>query len=306
MATSVILISLDSSEESMGTSTYRGILFGMIPTIIPSSVPAVDSPTIPPIAPTIQYTSSFVCTNLSDSDTSKRPPLQDPYERPPSHTHHHHHHLLVKFYMHRPDYPTDQLFLSYHGSRFLLVDLTVHNLTGYLRYSSSETSSDSHSDTSSDSSSRHSSSGHPISDSPYDSPTAFFAGPSHKRRWSPTTLVPVASPKPGALSLVCADLLPPYKRIRDSDSMTNFEVSSEEGFVPYVPREIGLGFDVERTDVRVKVGRAAEEEAESSARGTIEIGVDRVTHPVVLDDTVEPVREDFPELVSTDGSLEVM
>nr|GEX30801.1 hypothetical protein [Tanacetum cinerariifolium] len=34
--------------------------------------------------------------------------------------------------------------------------------------------------------------------------------------------------------------------------------------------------------------------------------VDRVTHLVVSDDTVEPVREDIPELVSIDGSLEVM
>nr|GFD52400.1 hypothetical protein [Tanacetum cinerariifolium] len=60
------------------------------------------------------------------------------------------------------------------------------------------------------------------------------------------------------------------------------------------------------TDVRVEVGTAAEEEAESSARGTIRIGVDQVTHPVVADDTVKPVREDHFDLVSADGSLEVM
>ncbi|GKG52328.1 hypothetical protein Tco_0547203, partial [Tanacetum coccineum] len=30
-----------------------------------------------------------------------------------------------------------------------------------------------------------------------------------------------------------------------------------------------------------------------------------VTHPVVLDDTVEPVRDDYPDLVSVDGSLDV-
>ncbi|GJR01207.1 putative reverse transcriptase domain-containing protein [Tanacetum coccineum] len=49
----------------------------------------------------------------------------------------------------------------------------------------------------------------------------------------------------------------------------------------------------------------AEEEAESSARGTIKIGVDQVTHLVVSDDMVEPIGEDSPELVSADGSLEV-
>ncbi|GKB38497.1 hypothetical protein Tco_0883439, partial [Tanacetum coccineum] len=204
--------------------------------------------------------------------------------------------------------------------------------------SPSETSSDSHSDTSSDSSSRHSSSGYAISDSPCDSPTTTYAGPSHKRCRSPTLLVPIASPVSRALSLVRADLLPPRKRIRDSDFVTNFEVSLEEGFVPYVPREVGLGVDVEDsyepytepdvdsdiqadidacivfaddiaargTDVRVEVETAAEEEAESSVRGTIEIEVDGVTHPVVPEDIVEPVREDFPEFVSADGSLEVM
>nr|GEU51117.1 hypothetical protein [Tanacetum cinerariifolium] len=52
--------------------------------------------------------------------------------------------------------------------------------------------------------------------------------------------------------------------------------------------------------------RIAYKEVESSARGTIEIGVHRVTHHVVSDDIVELVREDLPELVSADASLEVM
>nr|GEW16685.1 putative reverse transcriptase domain-containing protein [Tanacetum cinerariifolium] len=60
------------------------------------------------------------------------------------------------------------------------------------------------------------------------------------------------------------------------------------------------------TDVRVEVGTAAEEETESSERGTIKVRVDRVTHLVVLDDTAEPVGEDSPELVSSDRYLEVM
>ncbi|GJZ31234.1 hypothetical protein Tco_0576281 [Tanacetum coccineum] len=44
-----------------------------------------------------------------------------------------------------------------------------------------------------------------------------------------------SSPVHEALSLVRADLLSPPKRIRDSDSMTDFEV--EEGYVRVVPRE---------------------------------------------------------------------
>ncbi|GKF87231.1 hypothetical protein Tco_0258108, partial [Tanacetum coccineum] len=196
------------------------------------------------------------------------------------------------------------------------------------------TSSDSHSDTPSDSSLRHSSSGHSILGSPCVSPTAISARLSRKRHRSPTTSVPVTSPIPEALSQVRTDLLPPHKRIKDSDFVTDFEVSSEEGFVSYVPREIGLGVDVEDSyepyteldidpdvqadidaciafaddiaargmDVRVEIGIMAEEEAESSARGIIDIGFDRITHPAILDDVVEPVREDFPELVSADGS----
>ncbi|GJW86061.1 hypothetical protein Tco_0159206 [Tanacetum coccineum] len=164
----------------------------------------------------------------------------------------------------------------------------------------SETSSNSHSDTSSDSSSRHSSPGHSMLDSPCDSPTATFAGPSRKRRRSPTTSVPVASPVPRALSAVRADLLSPRKRIKDSDSVTDFKADID-ACIAFADDIAARG-----TDVRVKVRTAAEEEADFSARGMIEIVVDRVTHLVVSDDAAEPVREDYPDLVSADGSLEVM
>ncbi|GKD08062.1 hypothetical protein Tco_1187747 [Tanacetum coccineum] len=101
MAISIISISSDSSEESVGTSTTQVILFGMIPTTILPTVATADLPvihddtsqiptdtpttspivpTIQPIAPTIQYTSPFVCTDSSDNDTFERPPSQDPYE----------------------------------------------------------------------------------------------------------------------------------------------------------------------------------------------------------------------------------
>nr|GEX58938.1 hypothetical protein [Tanacetum cinerariifolium] len=169
-------------------------------------------------------------------------------------------------------------------------------------YSSSKTSLDSHSDTSSDSSSRHSSSGYAILDSPCDSLTVISARPFLKRCRSPTTSAPTTSPVPGALSPVRTDLLLPRKRIRYFDSETDSEVSSEEGYIPCVPREIGLGVDVEDTrgtDVRVEIETSAEEEAESSARGTIKTRVNRVTYLVVLNDIVEPVREDFPEFVKT-------
>ncbi|GKG02095.1 hypothetical protein Tco_0306800, partial [Tanacetum coccineum] len=44
MAFSVISISSDSLEESMGTSTARVILFGTIPSTTPSTAPTLDLP----------------------------------------------------------------------------------------------------------------------------------------------------------------------------------------------------------------------------------------------------------------------
>nr|GEU51864.1 reverse transcriptase domain-containing protein [Tanacetum cinerariifolium] len=96
---------------------------------------------------------------------------------------------------------------------------------------------------SSDSSSRNSSSGYAISETSCYSSTVASKRPSRKRCRSPS--VPVSSPVRGALSLVHADLSPPPKRIRDSNSLTDLEVSLEDGYVPYVPREVGLGVDVE-------------------------------------------------------------
>nr|GEY33018.1 hypothetical protein [Tanacetum cinerariifolium] len=46
MAISVVLISSDSLEESMGTSTAQVILFGMIPTAILTIIPIVDPPVV--------------------------------------------------------------------------------------------------------------------------------------------------------------------------------------------------------------------------------------------------------------------
>ncbi|GJR92307.1 hypothetical protein Tco_0264481 [Tanacetum coccineum] len=98
---------------------------------------------------------------------------------------------------------------------------------------------------SSDSSSRYSSSGYAILDSLDDSSTATYARPSCKRCRSPTSSVPVVLPIRGALSLVRADLSPLPKRIRDSYSVIDLEIISEDGYEPYVPREVGLGVDFE-------------------------------------------------------------
>ncbi|GKE40138.1 hypothetical protein Tco_1463543, partial [Tanacetum coccineum] len=189
----------------------------------------------------------------------------------------------------RDHYSSSYHFTSYYSSRDSPSD------------SSSETSSDSHSNTSSISSTRHSSSGHPISDSFWDSPTAIFTGPSHKRCSSPTTSIHRRAMcriyLEVGLGVDVEDSYKPYTK-PDVDSDIQADIDAYIAFADDIAAR--------ETDVRVEDETAAEEEAESSARGLIEIRVDRVAHPIVSDDTTKPVREDYPDLVSADGSLEVM
>ncbi|GJW84271.1 hypothetical protein Tco_0157416 [Tanacetum coccineum] len=103
MTISAISISLDSSEESVGTSSGRVLWFGRIPTTVPATTPTTDPPvvhddtslipaetptispitsTIPPTAPTTHYTSAFIYTDSSDDDTPDTPPSST-HEIPP-------------------------------------------------------------------------------------------------------------------------------------------------------------------------------------------------------------------------------
>nr|GEW77238.1 hypothetical protein [Tanacetum cinerariifolium] len=306
----VILISSDSSEESVRTSTARVILFSTIPTTIPptthtvdlpviyddTQLISIDTPTISPIVPTIllvtptiQYTSPFICTDSSNSDTPDTPPSKSVRSLPI-------HRLALRY---SADYSSSNHFTSDDSSR----DSPPN--------SSSKASLDSHSDTSS--------------------------WPSRKRCRSPTSSIHVALPIPRALSLVRADLLLPRKRIRDSDSVTYFKVSSEDGYMPHVPREVGLGVDAEDsyepyteldidpdvledidecfvyadaigarwTDVRVAVKTTTKEEVESSARGAVKVEVDPRVKLVIDDNVCESVREDVHDHVTADGDVEV-
>ncbi|GJW39865.1 hypothetical protein Tco_0065710 [Tanacetum coccineum] len=176
--------------------------------------------------------------------------------------------------------------------------------------SSSETLSDSSSDALSDSSSGHLSSDHSspalpsgmrsshqlcssvprishsfaaITERPSHSSSV---GPSCKRSRSPTISVPVSSPVPEALSSVCADLLPPRKRIRSSDSVTDLEAEIDE-CIAYADALRAGGIDA-----RVVIDTVAREEVKTSARGKVKVRDDRVTRPVVLDDIPEPSQEE--------------
>ncbi|GJZ53918.1 hypothetical protein Tco_0608803, partial [Tanacetum coccineum] len=148
-----------------------------------------------------------------------------------------------------------------------------------------------------------------ISDYPDDSSTTTSARPSCKRCRSPTSSVPAVSPVRGALSPVRADLSPPPKRIRDSNSVTNLEISSEDGYESYVPREILMsvlrmlmllelkGWMIEmwlRLPPRRRLGLE---------RDTVE--VESRVGPVIEDDAHESVREDVLDHVTADGVVEV-
>nr|GEX12802.1 hypothetical protein [Tanacetum cinerariifolium] len=125
----------------------------------------------------------------------------------------------------------------------------------------------------------------------------YFVGLSHMRSRSPTTSVPTPSPIPGALSPTRADLLPPPKRIRSSDFMTYLKDYLDESSKSSVPRETSLRDDVvvrgaERIDARVMVETIAREEVKTSMRGSVKSRVERVTHIVVPEDTLEPAHEE--------------
>ncbi|GKD43153.1 hypothetical protein Tco_1267798 [Tanacetum coccineum] len=87
MAISVISVSLDSSEESVGTSTGGVILFSTIPTTIPDTTPSVISPIthidttpIPTISPTIPPSPDYTPASLNYSPASNTEfdPSEDP------------------------------------------------------------------------------------------------------------------------------------------------------------------------------------------------------------------------------------
>ncbi|GKC77731.1 hypothetical protein Tco_1128505, partial [Tanacetum coccineum] len=166
-----------------------------------------------------------------------------------------------------------------------------------LQISSSE-ESDFHSDTSSDSSSRH-----PLSDHSSPDLPSTFTGPSYKRRRSPMTSVPALSLVSRALSPVHADLIPSPKRVKDSGYLTDVEVD---------PKEISLRDDAiaeidkciayadalrdRGIDARVVVEAVDQDEIETSVRGPLEVRVERVTHPAMLEDIHEPAQEGAVEV----------
>ncbi|GJX06849.1 hypothetical protein Tco_0194781 [Tanacetum coccineum] len=192
MAISVISISSDSSEDSVGTHVRRVILFGTISTTIPDTTPVITPPATQTDTPAIPTETPINSTY---------------YTNPPSQTIHQL--LLITSHSHliqnsdTPDTPPSPT----HGTPFTEITASTQR-SPIIPHSSSEASSDFHSDASSDSSSRHSLSDHSSPDLPSTS-----AGPSRKRRRSPMTSVSALPLVSGALSPVRLSDDPHERRI---------------------------------------------------------------------------------------------
>ncbi|GKA94162.1 putative reverse transcriptase domain-containing protein [Tanacetum coccineum] len=215
MAISVILVSSDSSEESVGTSTGQVILFGTIPTTIPDTTLSMTPPTtdidttlIPTISPTIPPSPDYTpaLPDYSPASDTKSDPSENPSSDhiPPL--------LAASSFLSStndssdsdiPDTPPSPTY----GTPFTETTLSTKSIPiASVDYSSSDhfASDDSLRDSSSSSSSKTSSdpSLDDLSDSSSDhslpAPSSGMSYPSRKRRRSPAASVLLSLPIPGA------------------------------------------------------------------------------------------------------------
>ncbi|GJX74139.1 putative reverse transcriptase domain-containing protein [Tanacetum coccineum] len=316
MAISVISVSLDSSEDSIGTPTGQVILFGTIPTTIPDTTQVITPPTTqtdttviptetPIIAPTIPPSPDYTPASIDYSPASDSE--SDPSEDPSSD--------------HIPPLPAILLFLS-------LADDTTYSDTPDTPPSPTHgtpftkiTSSTQRSPVIPHRRVMILAPGQPI---PYGRPYRYHLnGPVHmmtvRKRVGPLlvqqllflmTSVPALPLVSGALSPIRADLIPSPKRIRSLESAMDLEGCLEDSFKPYVPREVSLGVDVGNesseqsrsrgTDIEVDddVERSdgmdigpVEDDVETSIRDLIIVSDDGDTPPVIPEVIPEPAQE---------------
>ncbi|GKE11315.1 hypothetical protein Tco_1414866 [Tanacetum coccineum] len=336
MAASAIAISFDSSDESVGSPPSPVILFGNIPTFIPSTF--VVAPDTSTIAPVISSAAPVVETTLVASPTRLCGLV--PYLGSDSDS---------------PDEMTVMLLpLLVRGAGLASRRVSPHSLDH--RSSSSSSSLDSSPVYSSGldaSDQAHSGSStrdvpprlcYPLKRAPRRSkafrrwcaaplstlypPTtsesssgdsserplhsfSHSVGPSCKICRSSVDSVPSSMPIMGSLAPTCADLLPPRKRFRDSYST---EASIEED-VKVDPIETGVDMELcigDEDDVRDHVGIDPKDvrddtegyEANASAGDTVEVGIDPMSAPIVKEEIVEPAGEDSSDSSGTrDGSV---
>ncbi|GJY93347.1 hypothetical protein Tco_0509129 [Tanacetum coccineum] len=242
--------------------------------LIPTETPTISLITsiIPPTAFTTHYTSPFIHIDSSDDDTPDTPPLPT-HEIPPVEVSLPTNQIIPapfvvcggrvtivspgqpipygRPYRYHPNGPVHMMITRKRVGPLPIHRLAIRHSIDYsssdhftsddsARDSPSETSSDSSLDALSDSSYVHSSSDHSSPALSSETISFFFCGSR-----SPTTSIPVSSPVPRALSSVCADLLPPRKRIRSFNSAMDLEDCSDGSSESSVPRETSLRDDID-------------------------------------------------------------
>nr|GEU37514.1 reverse transcriptase domain-containing protein [Tanacetum cinerariifolium] len=275
------------------------------PDYIPASpdyLPAFDTKPDPSEDPTSDHIPPLPATSpfLSSTDDSLE---SDSPDTPPSPNHKYHPlriHYIVRFYLHHLVFVVDELPFFHPDNLFLMVDHTATILMDH--FTSDDSSRDSPSDSLSETSSNSSLDALSILSIPH-SFTAITERPSHsssavpsrKRSQSPTTSVPLSSPTPGALLLETGLGV-------DNDVEGSDESHSEPDIDLKIQADINEciayvdALRAERIDVKVVVKTAAREEVETSARSTVIVSDDRVTHPVVPDDIPKPIQEGAVEV----------
>nr|GFB63469.1 hypothetical protein [Tanacetum cinerariifolium] len=262
MAISVILISSDSSEDSTGTPAGRVILFGTIPTTIPDTTPLIAPPTAdtPIITPNIPLSPDYTPASPDYSPASEAE--SDPSEDLTS--------------SHIPPLPATSPFLSSDDDT-IVSDIPdtppspTHD-TPFTEITASTQRS------------------HVIPCrrvmilSHHSSPdlSSTSAGPSRKRRRSSMTSVPALPLVSGALSPVCADLIPSPKRVRDIGYLADVEDDPRETRVERVvhlamPEDIPEPAQERAAKVITLTERVAELERDNQRlRGTASVESQRV------------------------------
>nr|GEU66510.1 retrotransposon protein, putative, Ty3-gypsy subclass [Tanacetum cinerariifolium] len=286
---SVIPISSDSSEDSVGSHVSRVILFGVIPAIIPvilvvpaevpikpvdalvaSKVGAVSVTSLARVLDLVDCSSSsdsdpledslplalelplvlpFLCSDDSEADRSH---LGHPHRRDHHLTTLLHHHLGFPLPLLLPHlrFIDGQQFLSDSVRLSLLAELTAPTPTG-----SDHRLELHHLESSPDSSFERS----------LDS-SSLSGGPSHKRCGSPTTPVPSSTHVLRPIAPTHADLLPPRKRFRDSyspedsreehmeigitDARAVADLGISNGVGAHTEDGIGMGVEITASNIR--------------------------------------------------------
>ncbi|GJZ66312.1 putative reverse transcriptase domain-containing protein [Tanacetum coccineum] len=279
MAISVISISSDSSEDSVGTPAGRVILFGTIPTTIPDTTPVITLP-----------------ATQTDTHVHRYPPSPYPWYAVPL--------RITEVHQRSPIIPRRRVMILSPGQpiphgrpyRYHLNRL-VHMMTARKRVGPlSDHSLPDLPNTSTGPSRKRRRS--PITSVPALSPV--FGALSPVR----ADLIP--SPKRVKDSGYLADVEVDPREISLRDDAYLYRVSDEPHLEQDIDPEIQAEIDEciayvdalrdRGIDARVVVEVVDQDETETGMRGLVEVRVERVTHPVMPEDIPEPAQEGAVEV----------